>query len=195
MQQSILKHPIVKRSMDIAISALALFLLFPFLCLVALVIRLESKGNPLFFQERVGKDGKFFNIVKFRSMVSGADKTGMAWTQKDDTRITRIGKFIRSTSLDELPQLWNVLVGDMSLVGPRPHLINSIDDYTTEHWNLRHSVRPGITGMAQANGRSSLKLEQQIAYDSEYINNWSIAMDLSIILKTFLIVFKRNGVN
>lgn len=185
----------LKRIIDIIVSGFTLVILSPILAITALVIRFESAGSPLFFQDRVGKDTKIFRIVKFRSMVSGADKIGTLWTQAGDKRITKIGNFIRKTSIDELPQLWNVLIGDMSLVGPRPILAGDEQLYTQEHWKLRHSVQSGITGLAQVNGRSSLNIEQQTAYDCEYAKNWSIAMDISIIFKTIMIVFKRSGVN
>jgi lipopolysaccharide/colanic/teichoic acid biosynthesis glycosyltransferase len=195
MQQSMLKNKIAKRTMDIMVSAFALILLLPILCLIALAIRLESVGSPIFFQERVGLGGKTFRIVKFRSMVQNAEKIGNSWTEAGDKRITRVGRFIRTTSLDELPQLWNVLIGDMSLVGPRPNLASSEPLYSAKHWQLRHSVRSGITGLAQVSGRSNLSIEQQIKFDSEYARNWTLAMDIKIILKTIVIVCKRRGVN
>jgi lipopolysaccharide/colanic/teichoic acid biosynthesis glycosyltransferase len=190
-----MNYSTLKRFMDIFISAIALFLLSPILLLVALAIVLESKGSPLFFQNRVGRNCKIFRIIKFRSMVSGADKLGTAWTQTGDSRITKVGKFIRSTSLDELPQLWNVLMGVMSIFGPRPILANDEHLYTPEQWRLRHSVLSGITGLAQVKGRSSLNIEQQTEYDSEYAKNYSLGMDISIIIKTLLIVLQRKGVN
>lgn len=185
----------LKRFFDIIVSASALLFLLPILSIIALAIILESKGSPLFFQDRVGRDRKIFRIIKFRSMVFGAEKLGTAWTQAADKRVTSVGKFIRQTSLDELPQLWNVLIGDMSVVGPRPILASDEYLYTKEQWELRHSVRSGITGLAQVSGRSSLNLEQQIYYDSKYIKNWSIKSDIDIMLKTIMVIFQRKGVN
>jgi len=190
-----MNYSTLKRFMDIVISAIALVVLSPILLLVALAIMLESKGAPLFFQNRVGRNCHIFRIIKFRSMVSGADKLGTAWTQAGDSRITKVGKFIRYTSLDELPQLWNVLLGDMSIIGPRPILANDERLYTHEQWQLRHSVRSGITGLAQVNGRSSLNIGQQAEYDSEYVKKYSLNMDVSIIIKTILILLQRKGVN
>lgn len=190
-----MKQSTIKRIIDIIVSGFMLVILSPILAITALAISIESKGFPLFFQDRVGKDTNLFRIVKFRSMVIGADKIGTLWTQVGDKRITKIGKFIRKTSIDELPQLWNVFIGDMSLVGPRPILASDEQFYTPSQWKNRHSIRSGITGLAQVNGRSSLNIEQQIAYDCEYAKNCSIAMDISIIFKTILIVFKRSGTN
>lgn len=178
----------LKRFFDIAVSFVALLLLLPLLLIVALLIRLESAGSPLFFQERVGKDGKLFRIVKFRSMVRDAASLGATSTSQNDPRITRAGAFIRKTSIDELPQLWNVLMGEMSLIGPRPALARNKALYTAEHWTQRHMMRPGITGWAQVNGRSNITVEQQIAYDIDYITHWSLQRDAQIIRKTFQIL-------
>ena len=188
-------NKIIKRLIDMFISAVAIIVLLPILIIIALAIVIESKGSPLFFQNRVGKNGKIFRIIKFRSMVKNASEIGTAWTQAGDKRITKVGKFIRKTSLDELPQLWNVLVGDMSIVGPRPFLAPDEALYTPEQWKIRHSVPVGITGLAQVNGRSKQSLEQQISYDCEYAKNWSIVEDFSIIFKTALIVIQLKDVN
>lgn len=186
---------LIKRTLDILASFMALLLLSPLLLAVALAIRLESEGSPLFFQQRVGQGMRPFCIVKFRSMVKNAAQLGGWQTQDADPRITKTGAFIRKTSLDELPQLWNVLIGDMSLIGPRPNTPQQNTQYTPEQWQGRHRVRPGITGLAQVSGRSGLTSEQQIAYDLEYIENMSLAQDIRILLKTVAMVLKRTGTN
>jgi lipopolysaccharide/colanic/teichoic acid biosynthesis glycosyltransferase len=191
--QSVTYHG--KRGMDLAISVLALGITLPLCAAVALAIRLETKGSPLFFQERIGRGSKPFHIVKFRSMVTGAENMGTRWTQENDARITRVGAFIRKVSLDELPQLWNVLMGDMSLIGPRPVLASERDYYSAADWQLRHSMRPGITGLAQVNGRSLIGRTEQIAYDLVYVKHPTLAMDLKIILKTIEVVLLRKGTN
>lgn len=188
-------YPAVKRLMDITASALALLLLFPLLFGIALAISLESPGSPLFFQQRTGRGGKPFYIVKFRTMVNNASQLGGWQTEANDPRITRLGKFLRETSIDEIPQLWNVLVGDMSLIGARPNTPQQESQYPPGTWQKRHTLRPGITGLAQVNGRSSLGTEQQIAYDLEYNANCSLKMDIAILLKTVQQVLRRAGVN
>jgi lipopolysaccharide/colanic/teichoic acid biosynthesis glycosyltransferase len=191
-----MRQSVIKRAMDGVSSGVALLVLLPVLGLIAGLIRLESQGSPLFFQKRVGQGCKPFYIVKFRSMVKDADKIGQAWTQKGDARITRIGGLIRRTSLDELPQLWNVMTGDMSLVGPRPIMASDEPLYTKEQWLERHSMRPGLTGLAQVNGRSSLSFEQQTAYDIDYVKNWSLIGDMSILFKTIqVVIFDRENAN
>jgi lipopolysaccharide/colanic/teichoic acid biosynthesis glycosyltransferase len=185
----------IKRTLDIIASASVLLALSPLLLAVAVAIRAESPGSPFFFQTRIGKNLVPFRIVKFRSMVQNAPSLGSWHTQADDPRITRTGRVIRATSLDELPQLWNVLTGDMSLIGPRPNTPQQESQYTPAQWQQRHALRPGITGLAQVNGRSSLTVEQQIAYDLQYVEQHSLALDLRILCKTVAIALNRAGVN
>lgn len=185
----------LKRLVDIVVSFLALSLIWPFLLLIAIVIRLESEGAPFFLQTRTGKNLKPFRIVKFRSMIKDADKKGGYSTQEGDARITKMGALVRKTSLDELPQLWNVLVGDMSLIGPRPNTPAQEEQYSKEAWNGRHAIRPGITGLAQVSGRSALTTEKQVEYDLKYVQEHSLSMDISIIIKTIMQVLRKTGVN
>ncbi len=190
-----MNYPCFKRAIDIAASASALALLSPLLAGVAIAIRAETPGSPLFFQARMGRGGKPFRIVKFRSMVQNAPSLGGWSTTEGDPRITKMGKFIRRTSLDELPQLWNVLVGNMSLIGPRPNTPQQDTQYKPDQWQQRHFIRPGITGLAQVSGRSNLTSEQQIGYDLEYVHNYDLFMDLRILFKTIAIALKKSGVN
>jgi lipopolysaccharide/colanic/teichoic acid biosynthesis glycosyltransferase len=184
-----------KRWIDGLASAAALGILWPLLIVIAVAIRLESPGSPIFVQQRVGRNGKPFNLLKFRSMVRDASRIGSWHTAENDPRITRVGRFLRATSLDELPQLWNVLVGDMSLIGPRPNTPAQQAQYSPEHWEMRHRVRPGITGLAQVNGRSAITVEEQAAFDVAYASEFSLAGDMRILLKTVGLVFRKTGVN
>jgi len=181
----------LKRLMDFTLSAVGLLILSPFLGLIALAVRLSSRGPVLYRQERMGLDGRTFGMLKFRSMkVDAEDRTGAVWAVKNDNRRTVIGTFLRSTSLDELPQLWNVLTGDMSLVGPRPERPVFVDKFRNEipNYMLRHRVKTGITGWAQVNGwRGDTSLEKRIECDIYYIRNWSLWLDIKIL---FLTVFK-----
>lgn len=188
-------YPMVKRSLDIALSLAALLLLLPLLALIAAAIRLETPGSPLFFQQRVGRSGRPFYMVKFRSMVKDAPKLGSWRTEDNDPRITRTGMFIRRTSIDELPQLWNVLTGDMSLIGPRPQTPAQESLYTPAQWQARHIVRPGITGLAQVNGRSALDFESATKFDLAYAARPSFAQDMHILLATIHQVLRGVGVN
>ncbi len=188
-------YPCFKRLLDITASACGLLLLSPVLLVLALAIRAESPGSPLFFQQRVGQGGRLFRIVKFRSMVKDAPRLGGWSTEDNDPRITRLGRFIRKTSLDEIPQLWNVLTGDMSLIGPRPNTPQQESQYSPGQWVQRHVIRPGITGLAQVSGRSTLTTEQQIGYDIEYTKNMSLALDFRILAKTVSMVLTRTGTN
>ena len=179
---------IAKRATDIVASALALVVLSPLLGLIALVVKLTSPGPVLYAQERMGLDGRSFRMLKFRSMrVDAEQQSGAVWAQAGDPRRTRFGTFLRQTSLDELPQLWNVLLGDMSLVGPRPERPVFVSKFRTEipHYMLRHKVRAGITGWAQVNGwRGNTSLNRRIECDLFYIRNWSYALDLKILTMT-----------
>ncbi|MFC6284437.1 MULTISPECIES: sugar transferase [Polaromonas] len=171
----------MKRFMDITLSLVALVVLSPLLLLVAMMVFLES-GFPVFFrQTRLGLGGREFNMLKFRSMRRNAALTGPYFTQANDTRITRVGWFIRRTSIDELPQLINVLRGDMSLVGPRPDVPDQRSLYTPEDWVRRCSVRPGITGLAQVRGRSLASFEQRLSFDLQYVRDVSLWHDIRIL--------------
>ena len=183
----------MKRLMDVAVAACALLLLSPLLLGVALTIWLADFGPVLFRQRRIGLGGREFSIYKFRSMVLDAERLGGYSTAEGDPRITPIGRFIRRTSLDELPQLLNVLFGDMSLVGPRPDVPAQRGGYTDEEWQLRHSVRPGITGLAQASLRSEASPEERKRMDLDYARRATLARDLVIITMTFRQVFGKGG--
>lgn len=183
----------MKRLLDILIASVSLILLFPVLLLVAAGMRLEDGGPVFFRQMRVGRGGREFLMVKFRSMVVDATLRGGFSTADGDPRITRVGRFIRSTSLDELPQLVNVLIGDMSVVGPRPDVPAQRDLYEASEWSRRHAVRPGITGLAQATLRSDATPEQRKTMDLEYAGQVSFWLDMKIILLTFRQVFGRGG--
>jgi lipopolysaccharide/colanic/teichoic acid biosynthesis glycosyltransferase len=174
----------MKRAIDVLLSLVALALLSPLLLATAIAIALEDGRPVLFRQVRVGRGGREFGMHKFRSMVKNAASIGPYYTSSDDPRITRVGRFIRRTSLDELPQLFNVIQGDMSLVGPRPDVPAQRELYTDEEWQLRCSVRPGITGLAQAELRSEATPEQRLALDLRYAREHSVLMDLCIIAKT-----------
>lgn len=192
-----------KRVFDIVLSAMALIVLSPLLLIVAVLIKMDSKGKAIYSQERVGKNGRKFKIYKFRSMVENADcrieqlkavneKDGPIFKIKKDPRITRIGKIIRKTSIDELPQLVNVIKGDMSLVGPRPPLVKEVEQYT-EYQKKRLSVIPGLTCYWQISGRSNLSFEQWVELDLKYIRERSLLCDIMIILKTIPVVIIGRG--
>lgn len=185
----------VKRILDITASFFILLVTLPVLLVLMLLIRAETSGSPLFLQNRIGRDGKQFTLIKLRSMVSNAAQIGSFQTAAGDARITRIGRFLRMTSLDELPQMWNVLVGDMSLIGPRPETPQQEALYTSDDWRLRHIVKPGITGLAQVNGRSNLSPEERLRFDLEYAANQSFWMDMKIVGKTMQVVFTGRGAN
>ena len=185
---------IVKRLIDIVLSASALIVLSPLMLSIAISIRLTSSGRAIFLQERVGRGGKRFKICKFRSMRADAEEqVGHVWAKSDDPRQTALGKFLRRWSLDELPQFFNVLKGDMSLVGPRPEMSGLIDTFSESipHYLARQRVKSGMTGWAQVNGlRGNTSLEERISYDRYYIENWSLGLDLKIILKTLWAIKK-----
>ncbi len=184
----------LKRFVDLSGSLAALLLISPLLALLALAVKLDSPGPVFYRQERVGRKGKPFRIYKFRSMVRGAEHKGAGlFVREEDERITRVGSFLRKYSLDELPQLINVLRGEMSLVGPRPTLAYQVEKYDREQWR-RLLVKPGITGWAQVNGRSSLSWPARIRLDVWYVDHWSLWLDLKILLKTLKVVCFREGI-
>lgn len=193
----------LKRAFDIIFSTVALVLLSPFLLAIAIAIKLDSRGPVIFRQERVGRGGEPFVIHKFRSMSVDAESrldalraesigNGALFKMDDDPRTTRVGRRLRKLSLDELPQFWTVLRGDMSVVGPRPHLEKELAEFPDDGLR-RLLIKPGITGLWQVNGRSSLSLEESIRLDLSYVENWSLAGDIAIILKTIRAVLRRDG--
>lgn len=181
-----------KRLIDILASTLGLIVLSPVFVLVAVLLALQNRGKVFFFQERPGLGKKTFNIVKFKTMTDSRDREGNLLPDRE--RLTRFGRAIRALSLDEIPQLFNVLRGDMSLVGPRPLLPRYIPLYS-ETQTRRHEVRPGITGWAQVNGRNSISWTQKFAYDVYYVDNLSFALDMKILWMTVLKVLRRDGIN
>lgn len=183
----------MKRLFDILVSLSVLIPAAPLLIVIAVLIKLESRGPAIFKQQRVGRFGEPFYIYKFRSMVVNAESSGPHFTQQSDPRITRVGRFIRKTSLDELPQLLNVLKGDMSLVGPRPDVPKQRADYSESEWNKRNQVRPGITGLAQAKLRSSATFVERTQMDLEYVDKSSLSFDLWVILLTIKQVLFKGG--
>lgn len=182
----------MKRSIDLLLSLIALVALSPLLLVLAIVIRLRLGSPVLFRQVRPGFGGKPFQLVKFRTMTDDEDARGVLLP--DSKRLPAFGRMLRATSLDELPELWNVLKGDMSLVGPRPLLMEYLDLYTSEQ-SRRHEVRPGITGWAQVSGRNALSWEDKFALDVWYVDNQSLWLDLKILLMTIMKVVKRDGVS
>ena len=184
-----------KRLFDIAASAILMILMSIPMIFIALLIRLDSPGPVLFRQERLGKGGRPFMILKFRSMYQDAEEHGPQWAMKEDPRCTRIGRFLRRSRLDELPQLWNILKGEMSFVGPRPERACFYDEFETYIHGFRNrlAVTPGLTGLAQVNGGYDLKPEEKIIYDMEYIQTRSVFVDFKCIVKTIRLVFTHDG--
>lgn len=183
-----------KRFLDIALSLLALSVLFPILVILAVIGAVAMKGNPFFTQQRPGKidartgEEKIFKLIKFRTMSNAKDKDGNLLP--DDVRLNGYGKFLRSTSLDELPELLNILMGDMSIIGPRPQLVRDMV-FMTDAQRERHSVRPGLSGLAQVNGRNNITWEEKFEYDLKYIENITFMGDAKIVVETVFKVFKR----
>ncbi len=186
------KIPLMKRIFDLILTIPAYFLLSPLMMLIAVIIRL-TMGKPIFFRQiRPGFQGKAFTIYKFRTMLNAYDKNGNLLPDKE--RLTRFGKFLRSTSLDELPELFNILKGEMSIVGPRPLLMQYLERYSPEQAR-RNEVRPGLTGWAQINGRNAITWEEKFRLDVWYVNNQSFRLDMKIIFMTILKVLKREGIS
>ncbi|MBZ9623920.1 sugar transferase [Clostridium sp. FP2] len=196
-------HFIMKRLMDIILSTIGIIILSPLYLALIIAIKLDSKGPALFKQIRVGKDGKDFTIYKFRTMIVQAeskrelnidpnDLENFVFQSKSDNRITKLGKFLRRSSLDEIPQLFNVLFGQMSLVGPRPE-IPEVVNYYPENYRQRFLVLPGITGLAQISGRGEIELGKTISYDLKYIMDFTLALDIKILFLTVVSVFKKEG--
>ncbi|MBQ6156941.1 MAG: sugar transferase [Bacteroidales bacterium] len=182
-----------KRLIDVVVAAVALLLIGWLLLLVAAFLHFANKGAGAFFlQERPGKDGKIFRIIKFKTMTDERDAEGNLLP--DEQRLTRVGRFVRSTSIDELPQLLNVLKGDMSLIGPRPLLVQYLPLYTPEQAR-RHEVRPGITGWAQVHGRNAISWQEKFKLDVWYVNHCTLGTDLKVVWLTFVNVLKRRDIN
>jgi len=180
-----------KRIFDFSFALLLLLITSPILIISAIAIKLESKGPALFKQRRIGKNNQEFLIYKFRTMTVETEREGKKLS--DSERLTKVGKFLRKTSLDEIPQCINILKGEMSFIGPRPLPVIYLPYYTEEELK-RHEVRPGISGLAQVNGRNTLQWEDRFKYDIEYINNISIGMDIKILIMTLQKVFKRENI-
>lgn len=182
----------IKRLLDIIISLTALVILSPVLLIVAVLVRTKLGSPVIFHQDRPGYHEKVFKLCKFRSMTDARDADGNLLP--DEVRLTKFGKALRATSLDELPELWNILKGDMSLIGPRPLLVKYLPLYN-EFQRHRHDVKPGLTGWAQVNGRNTISWEQRFEYDVYYVKHISFWMDLKILFQTVAVVFKHNDVN
>lgn len=188
----------LKRALDFLLALIALIVLSPIMLILIVVGAIAMRGNPFFTQLRPGKINKktekekIFRLVKFRTMSNKKDENGELLP--DEMRLNKYGRLLRSTSLDELPELWNILKGDMSIVGPRPLLVRYLERYTPEQ-RKRHLARPGLTGYAQVNGRNAISWEERFCYDIEYINNITLWADVKIIFCTIKAVFKRDGIN
>lgn len=185
-------HKFLKRIFDIVGSVIGLILAFPILLVVGILLTVVNRGYPFFFQYRPGKNGKIFRIIKFKTMNDKRDSYGNLLP--DCERLHRVGRFVRSASLDELPQMINVLLGDMSFIGPRPLLIEYLPLYTAEQAR-RHSVRPGITGWAQVNGRNAISWTEKFEYDVWYVDNLTLSFDIRIIWMTIQKIIIRDGIN
>ncbi|MGB3145040.1 MAG: sugar transferase [Maribacter sp.] len=183
---------IIKRLLDFLVALVALLVAFPLLLIITLALYIVNQGKPFFTQQRPGKKGNIFKIVKFKSMTDQKDDEGNLLP--DFERMTPLGKFIRNSSLDELPQLFNVLMGDMSFVGPRPLLVSYLPLYNTEQ-KKRHNVRPGITGWAQVNGRNAISWDKKFEYDLWYVEHISFSLDVKIFFMTLKKVFKRADIS
>lgn len=181
-----------KRFYDILLSSLAILILTPIFLFFIIFGAIKMKGNPFFTQERPGKKGKIFKLIKFRSMTCEKDQNGVLLA--DDKRITKYGEFIREHSIDELPEIFNIFIGDMSIVGPRPLLTKYLERYNDEQ-KQRHCVRPGLTGYAQINGRNAISWDQKFKLDVYYVDNVSFIFDIKICFITFLKVLKKDGIN
>ncbi len=188
-------YSFVKRGLDLILAVLLLILLMVPMEILAVLVCLDSPGPAIFRQERLGKDGRSFMIYKFRTMVQDAEKDGPQWAREEDQRCTRLGRFLRKTRIDELPQLWNVLAGNMSFVGPRPERAYFYKEFAKyiDGFDQRLQVIPGITGWAQVNGGYSLAPEEKILYDVEYIKKRSITFDLKCIARTVNVLFSHDG--
>lgn len=182
----------IKRPMDFILALIALIVFSPIMLIIALLVKINLGSPVLFKQKRPGLNEKIFTLYKFRTMTDEKDRNGNLLPDSD--RLTRFGKFLRSTSLDELPELYNILKGDMSIVGPRPLLVQYLPLYN-DFQRRRHEVRPGLTGLAQVNGRNAITWQEKFEYDVEYVDNVTFKNDMLIILKTIVKIIKREGIN
>ena len=183
---------LIKRIMDFLVSALSIIILSPVLIVLAILVRIKLGGPVIFRQERPGLNGKIFKLYKFRTMTDAKDESGNLLD--DEYRLTGFGKKLRATSLDELPELYNILKGDMSIVGPRPLLVKYLPLYSDEQ-RRRHDVRPGLTGLAQVSGRNAITWTEKFSKDIEYVDNISLGLDISIFFRTIYCVLKKEGIN
>jgi len=181
-----------KRILDLLLSLIGFIILFPIFLLVSASLLFANNGSIFFFQKRPGKNGRIFKIIKFKSMNDKKDEEGKLLS--NELRLTKVGKFLRKTSLDEIPQLLNVIKGDMSLVGPRPLLVEYLMLYNDDQ-QKRHNIKPGVTGWAQVNGRNAISWKKKFEYDLWYVNNMSLFVDIKILIKTVFKVIKKEGVN
>lgn len=182
----------IKRMLDFILSLIALIVLSPLMIIIGILVRIKLGRPVIFKQKRPGKDEKIFTLYKFKTMTDEKDEQGNLLA--DEKRLTKFGKFLRSTSLDELPELWNILKGEMAIVGPRPLLVEYLPLYNEEQKH-RHDIKPGLTGLAQISGRNAIQWEEKFKEDIEYVNNITFIQDTKIILKTFIKVFKKDGIN
>jgi len=187
------KYPQIKRILDILFSLFAIVILSPVFLIVIILIKIFDPGSIIFKQERVAQNEKIFLIYKFRTMIENADKIGSVLTQEKDPRITKLGSFLRKTSIDEFPQFFNILKGEMSLIGPRPEVPSIVKTYTDEHRKI-FQVKPGITGWAQIHGRDDLTIEEKSVYDLEYVNKISFFLDMKIFFLTFPVLLFGKGI-
>lgn len=191
---------IIKRFLDIVISGSALIILLPIMLVISFLIKFDSKGPVFFLQERRTKNGKVFRMLKFRSMVVNAEHTGAGlFNYENDPRVTRVGHFLRNSSLDELPQLLNILLGDMAIVGPRPCVVYELGDFDTlnKRYKKRFIVKAGLTGLAQVKGRNNITWDEKVEFDNEYVDLFSrlgILIDLKIIIETVIKVFHKENI-
>ena len=188
-----MKEPFLKRPFDFTLSLIGIIISFPLWILIGLLIWLEDRGPIFYSQYRVGKDGKIFKAIKFRSMIKDAEKqTGAVWAKEDDPRITKIGRILRATAMDELPQLLSILKGDMSFVGPRPERPELVTQFNggIPNYNFRHVVKPGLTGIAQIYGKYDTPPQHKLKYDLLYIKKQNFWLDLKLIFLSFLITFQ-----